>query len=115
MFSNECRVSIYSKKIIAIANTPPIVNASPALIDDPADCVDLLLPADVVLEPEVPPELPEVPDVPLVEPLTEVASPGRLTGATLARAWNAARVLLVAAFSLMTIVIPFWQCLPWEQ
>jgi hypothetical protein len=57
----------------------------------------LLLPADAVLEPEVPPEVPELPDVPLVLLFTEVASPGRLTGATFARAWKAVRVLLVAA------------------
>jgi len=107
----------YRRKTIAIANTPPMVNASRALIDDDPEVVDLLLPADVVLEPDELPELPpeEVPEVPLVEPLTDVASPGRLIGATFARAWKAARVLFVAAFSLMTMVIPFWQCLAWEQ
>lgn len=60
----------------------------------------------VLVVPEVPPELlePEVPLVvllvPLVLPLTEVASPGRLTGATFARAWKAARVLFVAALMM---------------
>lgn len=68
----------------------------------------MLLPADEVLELEVPevPDVPEVPpelllpEVPLVLPLTEVASPGRLTGATFARAWKAARVLFVAALKM---------------
>ena len=65
----------------------------------PAPFVLFALPADVV--PEVPPlevpepEDPDVPDVPEVPPDTEVALPGRLTVAWLARAWKAARVLFV--------------------
>jgi len=67
---------------------------------------DVLVLLLVLVVPEVPPELlePEVPLVvllvPLVLPLTEVASPGRLTGATFARAWKAARVLFVAALMM---------------
>jgi hypothetical protein len=89
-----------------------MVNASLARIDVEPE-VDLLLAAEdvlvlllVLVVPEVPPELlePEVPLVvllvPLVLPLTEVASPGRLTGATFARAWKAARVLFVAALMM---------------
>ena len=67
---------------------------------------DVLVLLLVLVVPEVPPELlePEVPLVvllvPLVLPLTEVASPGRLTGETVARAWKAARVLIVAALMM---------------
>ena len=65
---------------------------------DEADVVDLVLPADVVEEPEPEPDVPEVPDVPDV---TDVASPGRLTVAWLASAWKAERVLFVAALWLL--------------
>jgi hypothetical protein len=88
---------------MAIASTPPIVSASLARIADELEVVDLLLEPEVVLEaPELELEEPPLllpPLLPLlvVEPFTEVASPGRLTGACLASAWKAARVLFVEA------------------
>jgi hypothetical protein len=98
---------------IAIAKTPPKLSALLALNAADPD-VALLPDAEVVVEaPEpgepVEPDVPDVlvvlvvldvPDVPLVEPLTEVASPGRLTVAFAARAWNAARVLFDEALKV---------------
>lgn len=71
---------------------------------DEPDVVDFVFPALVVLEPESPPVVP-VPEPPEeVPPVTDVASPGRLTVAWLARAWKVERVLFdVALFHLSAI------------
>lgn len=52
------------------------------------------------------------PEVPL-----ETAFPGRLRVWVFASAWKAARErdALALVFSLITMVIPFWQCFPCEQ
>ena len=75
-----------------------------------------------------------LPDMVLEVPL-ETAVPGRLTVALAARAWKFASVRVALAvglsialdlaiefqrergayLTLMTMVIPFWQCFPWEQ
>lgn len=67
----------------------------------------------VVLVVDAPPS--EVLLVPAAPP--ETAVPGRLTVALAARAWKFAseRDAFALTFSLMTMVIPFWQCFPCEQ
>jgi hypothetical protein len=82
----------------AIAATTPNPSA-PCTLNalDPFVVVDFTVPALVVEEPDVPPEVPELPEVPEVPPDVDVASPGRLAVAWAARAWKAERVLFVAA------------------
>jgi hypothetical protein len=67
---------------------------------DEPDVVDFVFPALVVLVPvpvpESPPVVPEPEEVP---PVTDVAAPGRLTVAWLARDWKAERVLFDVALS----------------
>ena len=96
-------IKFHSKSTATIATKPPTKLARTVMIDE-ADVVDLVLPADVVEEPEPEPE-PDVPDVPDVPLVTDVASPGRLTVAWLASAWKAERVLFVAALWFVRKVI----------
>lgn len=88
--------------------------------EDPED--PAALEVDVLEEPvEEPVEEPlEVPlEVPSVLPAVpfETTVPARLTEAFAARAWKLANVRVAFFFglTLMTMVIPFWQCFPWEQ
>jgi hypothetical protein len=115
-----------------------MLSASEAFIAVVAPLVDLVPVAEEVVD-EVDEEVEvvevvEVVFVPAVPPST--ALPGRLTAAFAARAWKFARVrvafavglfvLLVASFiwdggggrtylTLITMVIPLWQCFPCEQ
>lgn len=104
----------------AVPEVPVAVAAEPAFAAVVGDEPEL---PEVLELPELPELLPELlpefvvlfeaapPDWP------EMALPGRLTVDSLARAWKLAseRVALAATFSLITMVMPFWQCLPCEQ
>jgi len=86
-----------------------IAVAAPVVVDEAA--VELEVPV-AELVPVLVPDAAISPEVPL-----EMVVPARLTVASFARAWKFARErdALAFVFSLMTMVIPFWQCLPWEQ
>lgn len=88
-------------------------SASDAFIAVVAPLVDLAPVAEVVDEDEDEVEV-EV-FVPEVPPST--AEPGRFSVAFAARAWKFARVRVAFAvgLTLITIVIPSWQCFPCEQ
>jgi hypothetical protein len=91
----------HSSKTATAATTP---NPSAPCTRNALDplVVDFALPALVVEEPDASPFVPdepdeELPDAELPGVDVDVAPPGRLTVAWAARAWNAARVLFVAA------------------
>jgi len=88
-------------------------SASEAFIAATAPLEDLVPVAEEVVD-EVD-EVVEVVFVPAMPPSTAV--PGRLTVAFAARAWKFARVRVAFAvgLTLITMVIPFWQCFPCEQ
>jgi len=114
--------SIYMKSAIPTASAAPMVRAYEVLMEvaEEAELGGAL--DDDEEEPvPVPESLPEpVPLAgvdPLVPPPVELLLPGRLAVAFLASAWKFSSVLVAFALglTLMTMVIPFWQCLPWEQ
>jgi hypothetical protein len=90
-----------------------MLSASEAFIAVVAPLVDLAPVAEVV--DEVVEEVEVEVFVPVAPPST--ALPGRLTVAFAARAWKFARVRVAFAvgLTLITIVIPLWQCFPCEQ
>jgi len=90
-----------------------MLSASDAFIAVVAPLVDLAPVAEEVVDEVV--EVVELVFVPAVPPSTAV--PGRLTVAFAARAWKFARVRVAFAvgLTLITIVIPSWQCFPCEQ
>lgn len=86
----------------------------PAALREPAALDEVLwVPDEVEVPLALEPVLPVLFEV-LLEVPAEVAVPGRLTVAFAASAWKFAKLLveLAAVFSLMTIVIPLWQCFP---
>lgn len=87
-------------------------SASEAFIAVVAPLVDLAPVAEVVEDEVVEVLLVFVPAVP-----PSTAPPGRLTVAFAARAWKFARVRVAFAvgLTLITMVIPSWQCFPCEQ
>jgi len=107
---------LYSKMATPTAKSAPMLSASDAFIAvvAPLVLVDLVA-ADEEVEEVVEDEVEEEVFVPAVPPSTAV--PGRLTATFAARAWKFARVRVAFAvgLTLITIVIPFWQCFPCEQ
>jgi len=109
--------SIYRNKATPRANRPPRVSASVGFMEVAAPV--LVVVAALEVEEAVPEAALESvadaaisPEVPL-----ETDVPARLTVASAARALKFASVRVALAFglTLITMVIPFWQCLAWEQ